>query len=86
MKVTTDLYGSSRYAAVLRPHLPVQAFRPHPHHLYRIAVNVGLLLVAYWGVREAPLWVAPVFALLAGHSIACLGFLAPATHRLETDT
>ncbi len=76
MKPATELFTTAHYVTVLKPHLPANAFRPDARHLFRVALQAFLLSASYYGMREAPLWTGPFFALLAGSSIACLGFLA----------
>lgn len=76
MKRSAELLTSTDYARALRPHLPPEAFRTEPRHLARIALHLALLFAGYWAVRELPMWASPPCALLIGHSIACLGFLA----------
>ena len=76
MKPSAELFTTADYARVLRPHLPPEAFRAEPRHLARIALHLALLFAGYLAVRKLPLWAAPLCALVIGHSIACLGFLA----------
>ncbi len=76
MKHAAELFTAADYARVIRPHLPPEAFRPEPRHFVRIVFHLALLLTGYWTLRETPLWLAPLCAILIGHSIACIGFLA----------
>ena len=76
MKRAAELFTAADYVRILRPCIPPEAFHPDPWHLARIVLHLALLLIGYWVLREMPLWLAPLCALLVGHSIACLGFLA----------
>jgi fatty acid desaturase len=60
----------------LRPHLPSGAFKADPRHLVRIVFHTVVLFGSYFALRDLSIWFAPIFSVLIGHSIACLGFLA----------
>ncbi len=45
-------------------------------HLWQVAFHLGLVAGGYGLIRVLPLIAAPFCAVLLGHSIACLGFLA----------
>jgi fatty acid desaturase len=73
-----EQYTAQQYARAVRPHLPAEIFQPAPARLawlpLHLAIIVGLGAVV---VAAQPAWyVALACALLAGHSWACLGFLA----------
>ena len=76
MKHAADLLTHRDYARVLRPFLDPEVFRPSSSHLWRVAFHLGLVAGGYGLIRVLPLIAAPFCAVLLGHSIACLGFLA----------
>lgn len=76
MKPSQELRSAADYARTIRPLLPKDAFRADPRHAWRIALHLGLFVSAIVLLRELPLWTAPLWSIVAGHSIACLGFLA----------
>lgn len=64
------------YAATIRPHLPAEAFRRSPSKLFPAFAHVGVVLAAWVACRYAPWWCWPLLGIVAGHSLACLAFLA----------
>ncbi len=74
---SSQLKSASEYIAVVRPHLPRDAFEPEPRHVVRIAAHLAIIALGYVVLRETNLWWAAVLtALVLGHSQACLVFLA----------
>lgn len=76
MRASHDLMTHADYARVLRRHLDPAVFRPCPSHLWRVAFHGAVLLGGYLALRMHWPYTGPACALLIGHSIACLGFLA----------
>jgi fatty acid desaturase len=71
------------YVHVLRPLLPPDAFAPAPRKLIPAAGHLAIVLFGWFSFRllDAIYW--PVTAVIIGHSIACIGFLA---HELSHGT
>ena len=71
-------YTVQQYARAVRPHLPAEIFRPEPARLIWLPVHLAVIAaLATFVVGWQPAWyVALACALIAGHSWACLGFLA----------
>jgi len=76
MSSPKDLKTHADYVRVLRPHLDPAMFTPRPDHLWRVAFHAGVLLAGYLSLRMQWPYTGAVSALVIGHSIACLGFLA----------
>lgn len=59
----------------IRATLPVEAFQPAPHRLWHLLLHGTLILAGYLAIRVWPAtaWLA---AILIGHSLACLAFVA----------
>ncbi len=77
MKSAHELMTAAEYARVLRPLLPVHAFRPESRHLIPISVHLAAFIGSCLLLRAAESWwMCLACALLMGHEIACLGFLA----------
>ena len=73
----TELKLASEYTRVLRPLLPSQAFVADARHLIRIVSHLLVIAVGYLllrGTGATYVWIPS--ALLIGHSLACLLFLA----------
>jgi fatty acid desaturase len=71
-----QLKSASEYAAVVRPLLPREAFRPDPRHLFRILAHLTIILAGYLLIRDTnSLWVAVLTSVVLGHSQACFVFL-----------
>ncbi|MBX3023908.1 fatty acid desaturase [bacterium] len=73
-----EQYTVQEYARALRPHLPAEIFRPRPARLGWLPAHLAVIigLAAYIVGGQPPWYVALACALVAGHSWACLGFLA----------
>ena len=73
-----EQYTVQQYARAVRPHLPAEIFRPEPARLIWLPVHLAIIAaLATFVVGWQPAWyVALACALVAGHSWACLGFLA----------
>ena len=77
-----EQFSVQHYAREVRPHLPAWVFQPVPARLLWLPVHLAVILGA--GARTsstaAPPWyLALGAALIAGHSWACLSFLAHET-------
>jgi fatty acid desaturase len=70
-----------RYARELRPLLPPDVFGAAPARLLWLPVHLGVILgMAAWVVvGRTPWYLSLAAAVIAGHSWACLGFLAHET-------
>jgi fatty acid desaturase len=66
----------AEYVRVLKPLLPPEAFQLAPRRLLLTGLHVAVVLAAWVGVRFVPWYLCPVLALVAGHSVACLGMIA----------
>ncbi len=64
------------YATAIRPHLPAEAFRRSPSKIVPAFVHVGIVLACWVTCRYTPWWSWPLLGIVAGHSMACLAFLA----------
>jgi fatty acid desaturase len=75
------LRSVQHYAREVRQHLPPAVFRPTPERLAWLPVHLGVIAaLALYVVAGTPPWyVALLCAVTAGHSWACLGFLAHET-------
>ena len=77
MTPSSKLKSASEYGRVLRPLLPPQAFAPDSRNSWRIGLNLLLVCLGYLMLREVnKWWVGPLCAVVIGHSLACLAFLA----------
>ena len=78
---SAELQSVQRHARELRPLLPSEAFRPAPGRLVWLPVHLAIIvgLALYVVVAGPPWWIAVACAVVAGHSWACLGFLAHET-------
>jgi len=76
-----EQFSAQHYARELRPHLPAAAFRPALQRLAWLPVHLSIIIgLALYVVTASPPWyVALCCALAAGHSWACLAFLAHET-------
>lgn len=70
-----------QYAREARVHLPAAVFQPVPQRLLWLPIHLGIIAaIATWTVAtQAPWYLALPGALIAGHSWACLAFLAHET-------
>ncbi|MGH7786426.1 MAG: fatty acid desaturase family protein [Candidatus Binatia bacterium] len=70
-----------QYAREVRPHLPVAIFEPIPRRAMALPVHLAIILgLAVYIVAAAPPWyISLAAAIVAGHSWACLAFLAHET-------
>jgi fatty acid desaturase len=70
-----------QYAREARVHLPAALFRPVPQRLLWLPIHLGIIAaIATWTVAtQAPWYLALPGAVIAGHSWACLAFLAHET-------
>ena len=76
-KDSRGLQTRAEYERVIRPFLPPGAFAPDRRHLVRIFIHLLVALSGYFVLRTAASWwVMPLIAMLIGHSMACLLFLA----------
>jgi fatty acid desaturase len=77
VKPAAELHPTAYYAAVVRPHLPADAFRAEPRHLGRIAVHLLIVMAGYSLLRSTGAWwIMLPASIVIGHSMACLLFLA----------
>jgi fatty acid desaturase len=66
-----------RYRQVLKSTLPAHYFKPDNLHLLWFIPHLALIGGSLWLLWAwFSWWLAPVLALVVGHSFACLGFLA----------
>ena len=74
-------FSRQHYTRELRPHLPAEVFEPARQRLAWLPVHVTIILsLAWYIVGTSPPWyLALTAALVAGHSWACLAFLAHET-------
>ncbi|HWI20833.1 MAG TPA: fatty acid desaturase [Vicinamibacterales bacterium] len=59
----------------VREALPADAFKPNPRRLWMVAAHTAVVLACYWWIRAWPA-TALFAAVIIGHSLACLGFIA----------
>lgn len=76
-----EQFSVQHYAREVRPHLPAAIFQPVSARLLWLPIHVAIVLsLAVYLVAAAPSWyLALGCALVAGHSWACLSFLAHET-------
>ena len=76
-----EQFSVQHYAREVRPHLPAAAFRPALHRLAWLPVHLSIIggLAVYIVAGGPPWYVALLCAIVAGHSWACLAFLAHET-------
>lgn len=73
--VTTP--GIPNYRQQLRKVLPDHYFRPDPWPLLWIPFHFAVIGLCFWALSQHfSWWLAPICALVIGHSFGCLGFLA----------
>ena len=77
MNTSVELKTRGEYERVIRPLLPQGAFAPDARHLLRILLHLLVVLGGLLLLRVASAWwmMLPI-ALIIGHSLACLAFLA----------
>jgi fatty acid desaturase len=70
-----------RYARELRPHLPTEIFQPVPRRAAWLPLHVAIIvaLSVYIVAASPPWYLCAGAAVVAGHSWACLAFLAHET-------
>lgn len=59
----------------IRDTLPAEAFRPATRRLWHVPAHAALVAASYAMVRRVPVS-APLAAIVIGHSLACLAFVA----------
>lgn len=64
------------YARRVRARLPESAFARTPHRLLDGLPHVLVFFAGVLALRSMPGWVGPIVALVVGHSLGCLAFLA----------
>jgi fatty acid desaturase len=76
-----EQFSVQHYARELRQHLPAGVFQPAPGRLAWLPMHLAIIIALdVYLVRAAPPWyVALACALVAGHSWACLAFVAHET-------
>jgi fatty acid desaturase len=76
-----EQFTAQHYAREVRPHLPAAIFLPVPSRLLWLPLHLGVVIAmaAYVVGGEAPWYLKLAAALIAGHSWACLSFLAHET-------
>lgn len=66
-----------RYRQILKQELPEPIFRPSLKNLLWFPVHAAIIGTGLWLLTtQFSWWIAPVVALVIGHSFACLGFVA----------
>ena len=76
-----EQWSVQRYARELRPYLPATVFQPVPARAAWLPLNLAIIvaLAVYVVVARPPWYLAVCAAAIAGHSWACLAFLAHET-------
>lgn len=64
------------YVQLVKPLMPAEAFRRRPSLLLYFAAHLALVSTCVWAAAQFPLWAAAVFAVVIGHSFACIAFFA----------
>ncbi len=64
------------YSTAIRPLLPAEAFRRSPRKIIPAFAHVAIVVTCWVAARYLAWWAWPLLGLLAGHSLACLAFLA----------
>lgn len=72
-----QLKTQGQYVAELRKYLPKEAFQPASYKVISSFIHVGIIFLFYYLFLQTNNYVIYfLFALIMGHSLACLGFLA----------
>jgi len=58
----------------VRAALPAHVFQPNPRRLWQFAMHTIIVLACYSWIRNSPA-MAPLAALVIGHSLGCFGFI-----------
>jgi len=76
-----EQYTVQQYARAVRPHLPAEIFQPQPWRLAWLPLHLAIIVgLGSYVVVARPAWyVATLCAVVAGHSWACIAFLAHET-------
>ena len=64
------------YATSIRPHLPAEAFKRNPRKVLPAAIHLAVVVACWVTCRYVTWWAWPLLGIVAGHSLACLAFLA----------
>lgn len=79
MSVHRSMSVTSRSTAAcirrVRATLPPEAFQPNPRRLLIALIHAVIVVAAYGGIRLWP-GIGPLAALVIGHSLACMAFVA----------
>jgi fatty acid desaturase len=59
----------------IRATLPAEAFQPAVHRLWHLAIHAAVIGASYVVIRRWPA-VGPLMAIVIGHSLACMAFVA----------
>jgi fatty acid desaturase len=80
-RIRLDQFSMQHYAREVRPHLPASIFKPVSTRLLWLPLHLAIILAlaAYLLAAAPPWYLALGCALIAGHSWACLSFLAHET-------
>jgi len=71
------LIAHSEYTNAIRASLPKEAFQPEPRKLFFLAAHVLIVFLSYMAMRSVSSWLwYPLFSIVIGHSLACIGFFA----------
>ncbi len=66
----------SEYIHAIRVELPAHVFRPDPKKLGLLLLHLAVMLGGYLGLRFCTSIWYPLWTLLVGHSVACIGLLS----------
>ncbi|MEM7808214.1 MAG: fatty acid desaturase [Planctomycetota bacterium] len=64
------------YATAIRPMMPKEAFKRSPRKLVPAIAHLLIVVAAWVAARYLDWWAWPILGIVAGHSMACLAFLA----------
>ena len=79
-KKQSKLILQSKYAKILRPLLPAEAFAPDPSKLVILFINIAILILGWTTARQLDLWPAYLLwlylplSIIMANSIIALGF------------
>lgn len=65
------------YRQQLKKALPAEVFKPDHKNLLWLPIQLAIIGACWYGISAYfQWWLAPILAIVAGHSMACMGFVA----------
>jgi fatty acid desaturase len=73
--MATMVSSTAQCIRTIRASLPPEAFEPAPNRLWHLPAHAAVIAAGYFLLRRWPA-AGPIGAILIGHSLACLAFVA----------